>query len=136
MKGSMVTSRTPEPEPVDEEVIVVHTEEVPDADVPALAAAMAEPPPAPPVDSPDNKPDGEGVEWADRTLTWPHEPQIAYDVPHVARGKIATQLLEAADELGYPPAAIRSQTDGFLVPSLVYYHLFPSQIPAPADNDE
>lgn len=70
-------------------------------------------------------------EKVDRTLTWPHEALVEYRVPHVARGKIATQLLEAADELGYPPDAIQSQTDGFRVPSKVYYHLFPSQVPDP-----
>ena len=114
------------PEPVEE---IVHTEEVADADVQALAAAMAEPPVAPVEDV-------ELPEPIDRALTWPHEVSVDYRVPHVARGKIVSQLLEAADQLGYPPAAIRSQTDGFLVPSLVYYHLFPSEVPAPANHDE
>lgn len=72
----------------------------------------------------------------DHTNTWPHEVSIDFKVPHVARREMATQLLEAADDLGYPVAAIRSQSEGFLVPSLVYYHLFPSQTPEPADDED
>lgn len=145
--------RTRKEQPVDD-VEIVKTEEVPDADVPALADAMAkteadstspEPDPLPPTqpvdpDFVDPEPEGEGVIisdlWEDRRLTWPHEPTVDYRVPHIARGKIVTQLLQAADDLGYPPAAIRSQSDGFLVPSLVYYHLFPSQTPVPAEDVE
>ena len=120
------------PEPEDE--VVVHTEEVADKDVQRYADAMnasGAPSPAPNAVPADPQPGPR-----DHTLTWPHEASIRYAVPHVARGKIATQLLNAAEELGYPVAAIRSQEDGFLVPSLVYYHLFPSQIPTPADITE
>jgi hypothetical protein len=99
----------PEPEPFEE---IVATEEVADEDVERYADAMA----ALPVDE-------------DHSLTWPLETDVDYRVPYAARGKIATQLLNAAAELGYPVDAIRSQTDGFLVPSRVYFHLFPSQSP-------
>jgi hypothetical protein len=107
-------------------------EEVPDGDVQKYADAMN-------AGNDDTSPAVEPAaiepaEWTDHTNTWPHEVSIAFKVPHVARSEMATQLLDAADELGYPVAAIRSQTDGFLVPSQVYYHLFPSQIPD--DEDE
>ena len=160
------------PEPVADDVTDVETvEEVADEDVPALAAAMqAEPDnvPASPVDSPENKADGEGVVIQDPDSTspepeilppsrpktdeelqaefdaqrtvdrshWPFEPAILWLVPHVVRGDAAHQLLEAAEELGYPADAVKSQTDGFRVPSAIYYHLFPSQVPAPADDND
>lgn len=102
-----------------------------DNDPPAVEAidpVVVEPAGPPPVDV-----DGHD-EPTDHTNTWPHEVSIDFKVPHVARREMATQLLEAADELGYPVAAIRTQSEGFLVPSLVYYHLFPSQTPEPADD--
>lgn len=94
----------------------------PEPDVEPTDPAVIEPADPEPVDADGDTP-------TDHTNTWPHEVSIAFKLPHVARSEMATQLLEAADELGYPVAAIRTQTDGFLVPSLVYYHLFPSQIP-------
>lgn len=136
--------QTPEPEPVEE---VPEAPQVDAVEAPAVDEVPDAPSPAPEIDPPAD-PDGEGVPdeeefsvWdvvqpRDHTLTWPHEESVHYRVPHAATGKIATQLLEAADELGYPPAAIRSQSDGFLVPSLVYYHLFPSQTPTPADAED
>jgi hypothetical protein len=115
-----------EPEPAAEEIVA--TEEVADEDVERYADAMA----ASPVDENDrdgSEPEADEDGPEDHSLTWPHETDVDYRVPYAARGKIATQLLNAAAELGYPVDAIRSQTDGFLVPSRVYFHLFPSQSP-------
>jgi hypothetical protein len=44
-----------------------------------------------------------------------------------ARGEMATKLLEAADTLGLDPGVVRSQSDGFLVPTELHQYLFPSQ---------
>lgn len=65
---------------------------------------------------------------------WPLEPTMLYALPSVARGEIAQQLLDAAEELGYPVEAVKTHTEGFVVPSKIYYHLFPSQAPEPADE--
>jgi hypothetical protein len=119
-------------DPADE-ANVETVEEVSDEDAQRYADTVNAPPPAAPqVIAPTNP---EPVDEDDHT-TWPQEESVAYKVPHVARSNMATQLLEAADELGYPVEAIRSQTDGFLVPSKVYYHLFPSQIPEPVDEED
>lgn len=54
-------------------------------------------------------------------------------MPHVVRGEWATLALQAAAELGYGPAAVRSQTDGFVVPTELYRHLYPSADDSSAD---
>jgi len=91
-------------------------EEVPDGDVQRYADAM----------QPRYVEDHGG----DRA-SWPLEETVLYKVPHVAQREIVTQLLAAANELGYPADAVKTHSEGFVVPSKIYYHLFPSQIPDP-----
>jgi hypothetical protein len=55
------------------------------------------------------------------------EPYVARNWPHAARGRIATQLFEAADVLGYPVDVVRSTSDGFRYPENLDRYLFPSE---------
>lgn len=53
--------------------------------------------------------------------------EVLIDITVHARGQMATKLLEAAEELGLSPYAIKSTSEGFRVPTAVHAHLFPSQ---------
>ncbi len=48
---------------------------------------------------------------------------------HAVRGELISQALEAAEELGYEAWAVKSQSDGILVPSDVFQFLYPSMAP-------
>lgn len=67
------------------------------------------------------------------------DEQIHMKLTVHARGLMATQLLEAAEHLGYGPEVIRSQSDGFKVPVEVHKYLFPSEyqdeVDEPTDFD-
>lgn len=58
--------------------------------------------------------------------------EVLIKVPVALRGKMATQLLEAAETLGLEPAVVRSQTEGFRVPTEVHEYLYPSSY----ENDD
>lgn len=55
------------------------------------------------------------------------DEKVFLKYPHVARGQIATQLLDAADHLGLDSRVIKAQTDGFVVPIEVARYLFPTE---------
>jgi hypothetical protein len=57
------------------------------------------------------------------------EARVRLIVKAAARGAMATRLLEAADELGYPRGVVRSVSGGFDVPRGIAVHLFPSEYP-------
>lgn len=60
--------------------------------------------------------------------------EVLMKVPVVLRGKMATSLLKAAEELGMEPSVIRSQSDGFKVPQEVHEYLYPSQYEDPDET--
>lgn len=51
---------------------------------------------------------------------------VMMKVPVALRGKMVNALFEATEALGLEKSVVRSQTDGFLVPTEVHKHLFPS----------
>ena len=55
------------------------------------------------------------------------EPYVHKRWPHAARGDLATQLLNAAERLGYPADVVRSTSDGFRYPEGIDRYLFPSE---------
>jgi hypothetical protein len=57
-------------------------------------------------------------------------------LPHAARGDVADQIIEAADRLGYPRAALGSTSDGFKVPENIDRYLFPSDYSDDVSDEE
>ncbi|MCA1844556.1 MAG: hypothetical protein LC792_15465 [Actinobacteria bacterium] len=109
-------------EPVDPAPVV--EDQVQDADLP-----LPEPDPEP---EPEPEPDPEPDEPADAPVAvdrsgWAREDQVMLKLPHAARVPYAVKLLEAADHLGYPREAVRSQSDGYRVPLDLHRYLFPSE---------
>ena len=57
------------------------------------------------------------------------EAWVSIYAPHVVRGELLAQIFPIAAELGYEPWVVKSQSDGFLIPSDVFAYLYPSQAP-------
>jgi hypothetical protein len=57
--------------------------------------------------------------------------EVLLELNPYVRGEMATKLLAAARELGFPVSVIKSQSEGFLVPTEVHQYLFPSQYSTP-----
>lgn len=55
------------------------------------------------------------------------EPYVHKRWPNAARGNIASQLLKAAETLGYPADVVRSTSDGYRYPQNIDRYLFPSE---------
>jgi hypothetical protein len=131
-RNTAVAKATDETPEQDQVVTEPAAEETPDAlDVDQLAIpdepeaepdAPAEPPALPTV---DEQPADETAP-VDRS-GWVHEQQVNLHLPQKARPAYATRLLEAADHLGYPRAAVHSQSGGYRVPLGLHQYLFPSE---------
>jgi hypothetical protein len=60
--------------------------------------------------------------------------EVLLELDHYVRGEMVTKLLAAAEQLGFPVSAIKSQSEGFLVPTEVHAYLFPSMHADPAET--